>query len=191
MPRASPLSLAARLHIRPATTRPYAREEAGLSPTQGSASLPCYITWNEQGLPTCPLSPGHLSHHPQVTLWSRTLSCVPRHTLLAATPALGASPSPTSGSVGGAAHHSGLSTQQPLPEDLCPVPGLCSTRRQLESSLPAPLPPLGISAQQQQQPESHCTPRPPPPGITRKQVEAHVFGRERNQLGGRENGGRE
>lgn len=151
------------------------------------------VTWNEQGLPTCPLSPGHPSHHPQVTLWSRTLSCVPRHTPLAATTALGAGPSPTSGSAGGAAHHSGLSTQQPLPEDLCPVPGLCSTRRQLESSLPAPLPPLGISAQQQQQqqPESHCTPKAPLPGITRKQVEAHVLRRERNQLGGRENGSRE
>lgn len=43
MPRASPLSLAARLHVCPATTRPYAKEEAGLSPTPGSASLPWYL----------------------------------------------------------------------------------------------------------------------------------------------------
>ena len=57
-------------------------------------------------------------------------------------------------------HYLGLSTQQPLPEDPHPVPGLRSTRRQLESS--APLLPPGISTQQQQQPESRCTPRPGP-----------------------------
>ena len=80
-------------------------------------------------------------------------------------------------------------SQQPLPEDPHPVPGL---RSQPESS--APLPPPGISTQQQQQPESRSTlrPGPRPPlhqeaggGTCAQEGEKSAGGERRMEMGNR------